>query len=436
MAAYRGRRRALLPGPKRCSLKRYVCACALLGASCHLALAQQPAAPTPLAALLAEAAANNTRVATANDAWEASTHVAKQVSTLPDPVVTLKDFSVGSPNPAAGFHTSNFAYFGFGASQTLPWPGKLKLKSEAAKGAAAAQKANTAVVRSTVAEQVKLAYLRLASLYATLAILDRTDSILHPLVQNALSRYSLGLGIQAGVIKAQLERTKLLREQTAEREEAGEAQADLKQLLHRRQDSPDIVPEALSPTPFPLNKQQLQAMVQAGDPVLRMDADTVRTQEARLKSAKSERKPDFNVAYMFQITGNKYPDYYVGTLNIQLPRRARASAAIAEAAARKAEAADALDSQTQLRFAEAQKQFVAVTSSAEILDEYRQGLIPQAQAVFRAEEASYESGKREFEFVLSSLLDLTTFETGYQQSLLEHETALARLETLTGATLR
>jgi len=38
--------------------------------------------------------------------------------------------------------------------------------------------------------------------------------------------------------------------------------------------------------------------------------------------------------------------------------------------------------------------------------------------------------------VLSSLLDLLTFEHDSQQALLDHETALARLETLTGAQLR
>jgi len=62
--------------------------------------------------------------------------------------------------------------------------------------------------------------------------------------------------------------------------------------------------------------------------------------------------------------------------------------------------------------------------------------LPQARAAFRAEQTTYQSGKQAFAPVLSSLLDVLTFEHDYQQALLDHETALARLETLTGAHLR
>jgi hypothetical protein len=38
--------------------------------------------------------------------------------------------------------------------------------------------------------------------------------------------------------------------------------------------------------------------------------------------------------------------------------------------------------------------------------------------------------------VLSSLLDIMTLEGDYQQTLLDHEAALVRIETLTGRTIR
>ena len=150
--------------------------------------------PTPLATLLAEAASRNSQIAAANDAWQSSSHVARQVSTLPDPQFTFQSFSVGSPRPGAGFSNSNFAYLGFGASQALPYPGKLRLKGEVASRKADATEARVGVVRAEVAEQVKLLYLRLAYLQQTFAILDRTNGVLGPLVQNELSHYSLGEG--------------------------------------------------------------------------------------------------------------------------------------------------------------------------------------------------------------------------------------------------
>ena len=154
--------------------------------------------PTPLATLLSEAESNNSTLAAANDAWKASTHVAGQVSTLPDPQFTFQSFSVGSPKPGAGFSNSNFAYLGFGASQALPYPGKLRLKAEVASRKADTAEAQLGVVRADVAEHVKLLYLRLAYLQQTLGILDHADGVLGPLVKNALSHYSLGEGQSGG----------------------------------------------------------------------------------------------------------------------------------------------------------------------------------------------------------------------------------------------
>src|SRR5665213_2521955 len=92
--------------------------------------------PTPLSELLAEAGRANPDIRAADHTWQAAIHVRQQVTTLPDPQFTLQEFSVGSPRPFAGLNTSNFAYIGIGASQDLPYPGKLRLKGEAADRAA------------------------------------------------------------------------------------------------------------------------------------------------------------------------------------------------------------------------------------------------------------------------------------------------------------
>jgi len=422
---------------RRNLVKAALALCAMLFIPCGFAFARQsPVAATPLATLVKESEGRNAEVAAAKDTWKASTHVAKQVSTPPDPQFTFQSLSVGNPEPTAGFGSSNFAYLGLGASQELPYFGKLKLKGEVANREADTQKASAGVVRSSVAGQVKVLYLRLAYLQAKLEVLDRTDAVLQPLVKDALSRYSVGQGDQAGVIRAQMQRTRILREKTAQQEQTGEAQADLKQLLHRAQDSPDIVPEELTATPLKLSQGDLQALVRGENPTLRMDAAAVAHGDAQVKSARREGKPDFNLGYMYQLTGSAYSDYYMLTVSMRLPRRGRVSGEIQEAAEQANHARDELDSQTQQTLADVQKQCVTLTSTQELLDEYRQGLIPQAEAVLRSEQAAYAANKGEFAPVLASLLDLLTLEDEYQQSLLEHETALARLETLTGATLR
>jgi outer membrane protein, heavy metal efflux system len=392
--------------------------------------------PTPLASLLAEAQSNNSQIDAADHAWKAATHVADQVKTLPDPQFTVQSFSVGSPKPFAGFSNSDFAYIGFGASQDLPFAGKLRLKGDVANRNADIQRSQADLLRVSVTDQIKMIYLRLAYLDATLSILARNDAVLKPLIETGLSKYSLGQGSQADVLKAQIEHTKILREVTMHHEEMGQLQASLKALLHRPQSSPEIITEPLSVTPLQKTAEELQGLVLTHNPEVSLGTAEVQKQDAMLKSAHREGKPDFNVSYMFQQTGGGYRDYYMLTFNMRLPRHKRVEAGVAEAAESLERSKKELDSQVQQQLAEVQKQYIVLTNSEELLKEYRDGLVPQAQAAYRAELTTYESGKGTFATVLSSLIDLLTFEHDYQQAILDHETALARLEALTGAQLR
>src|ERR1700692_1230127 len=121
--------------------------------------------PTPLATLISEAQLNNTQLSAADHAWKAATHVAQQVTTLPDPQFTVQSYSVGSPKPFAGFSNSDFAYIGFGASQDIPYAGKLRLKGDVANRNADMQQAQTDLLRISVSDQIKLIYLRFQYFY-------------------------------------------------------------------------------------------------------------------------------------------------------------------------------------------------------------------------------------------------------------------------------
>jgi outer membrane protein TolC len=207
------------------------------------ARAQQPVAAAEkakLAYLEAEVERNNPRIQAARHAWQAAAQVPSQVSTLPDPQVMVQQFSVGSPRPFAGFSNSDFAYIGFGFSQDLPYPGKLRLRGEVAQREADVVKERYDSVRRTVLGDLKAAYFRLGYMEQTLIILERDSQLLHEIEQAAEARYRSGMGNQQDVLQAQLESTKLLREVTMRRLEKGQLEAQLKQLVNRPQASPDL----------------------------------------------------------------------------------------------------------------------------------------------------------------------------------------------------
>jgi outer membrane protein TolC len=394
------------------------------------------AAPTDLTQLVGEALANNPQLSAADHAWRAATHVVRQVTTLPDPKFTLQQFSVGSPKPFAGYTNSDFAYIGIAASQDLPYPGKLALRGKVAEQEADVQQASIEVTRADLADAVKSDYLQLAYLQQTLGILRQNETVLGQLIQDALAHYRVGQGMQQDVLQAQVQRTKLVREITMHHQEMGKIEAHLKGLIHRDQGSEDIVAEELTESPIKISAADVLDAVRRSNPELAMNDSSVRKQDAQLASAKREGKPDFVLGYMYQNTDRKYRDYYMLTFDVRFPRRKRVDAEIAEAAEMLVQSRDARDAQLQQQLAAAKQQYVQATSDAELLKEYRDGLIPQSDAAYRATLNSYASNREPLTHVLEYFTDLLNLKLDFAKTLEDHEIALTHLESLTGATLR
>jgi len=410
----------------------------LVLATAFSAFGQTPATstPTPLSQLLAEAAANNPQISAADHGAKAARQMTPQVSTLPDPKFTYQQLSVGSPKPFAGYTNSDFAYIGVGASQELPYPGKLRLRGDVAERDADTKQAEIEVTKTSIADAVKANYLQLAYLQQTLGILRQNESVLDQLIQDATVHYQVGQGMQQDVLQAQVNRTKIVKEITMHHQEMAQIQAHLKGLLNRDQESPDIVTEDLVATPLQRTSDELLAMVRQNNPQVQVDASSIRTQDARLASAKREGKPDFEVGYIYQNTDRKYRDYYMFTLDVRIPRKKRVNAEIAEATEKRSESQQTLNAHLQQQLAEVQEGYVKAASDEELLKEYREGLIPQSDAAYRATLSAYASNSEEFVHVLSYFTDLLSLKLEYAQTLVDHEAALAHLESLTGATLR
>ena len=402
------------------------------------ALGQEPSSSTsvPLSQLIAEAQAHNTQIAAADHSARAARLAVPQMTTLPDPKFTVQQFSVGSPRPFAGYTNSDFAYIGIGGSQELPYPGKLRLRGQVAEADAATKQAEVEMTKTSVVDAVKMDYLQLAYLQETLGILRQNKSVLDQLIQDATAHYQVGQGMQQDVLQAQVERTRIVREITMHHQNMARLEAHLKGLLHRDQSSPDIVTETLTESPFTKTSAELLDLVRKRNPQIQVDASAIRKENAQVASAKRGSKPDFGFGYMYQNTDRKFRDYYMLTFDVRCPRKKRVNAEVAEAAERLAEAQQLLDSHLQQQLAEAQQQYAQIQGDAELLKEYREGLLPQSDAAYRATLSSYAANREQFIHVLTYFTDVLNLKLQLAETLADHETALAHLESLTGATLR
>lgn len=392
--------------------------------------------PTSLSQLLAEATSNNPQLSAADHEARAARQIVPQATTLPDPTFTYQQLSVGSPKPFAGYTNSDFAYIGIGASQELPYPGKLRLRGQVAERDADTKQAEIGVIRANIADAVKADYLQLAYLQQTLGILRQHEAVLDQLIQDATAHYQVGQGMQQDVLEAQVNRTKIVREITMHHQQMGVVQAHLKSLLNRDQASPDIVTEDLHESPLKLAASDLLALVRKSNPQIQVDASAIQKQDAQVASAERESKPDFEVGYMYQNTDRKYRDYYMLTFDVRFPRKKRVNAEIAEAQEKLIASRQTLDAHLQQQLAQVQQLYVQASSDEEQLKEYREGLVPQSDAAYRATLSAYASNKDQFTHVLSYFTDLLNLKLEYAQILLDHETALVHLESLTGAALR
>ncbi len=393
---------------------------------------------TQLSDLLAEAENNNPQIEAARQGWQAAKQVPTQVSTLPDPQFNLQHVSVGSPRPFAGYTNSDFAYVGLGVSQDIPYPGKLRLKGEIAKRDADVSQQQVESVRRAVLAELKGTYFQLVYLSKTLIILEQDGELLKQVEQAADARYRSGKGTQQDVLQAQLQKTKLLREIAMHHLQVGKLEAQLKQLLNRPQGSPDIETADLTETPLTQTYDDLLASAQAQNPDLAGAQKMIEKQSLQVDLARKDFYPDFNVQCMWQRTDpTQFRAYYMLSFGVRVPiyRRRKQRPELAQAESEQLRARSELQAQSQQVASELRSQYVIAQQTSELLKIHREGLSPQARSEFQAGLAAYQSNKQEFQALLTAFLDVLHLDEDYWQNLAEYETAIARLEQLTGLSL-
>ena len=392
------------------------------------------AATSRLDALVREAVTNNPGVIAAREHWQATTHVPIQAATLPDPQASIQHFTVGSPQPFSGYESSDFYYTGFGVSQDIPGPGKLRLQKSEAENDAEYAKYRYEVAAREVEEKVKESYFELFYHAKTLAILDRNQDELQQIQKIAETRYRVGEGLQQDLIKAQIQTTEILKEHAIHHQEADQEQLELKQLLGRDPDSPNIEIGDLEATHLQIDSSQLAQLAGSGSADLAADRAMEARSAAALKLAHQGYWPDFTVGYSYEKTGPGFRDYYMLNLGAKLPLYFwRKQTPAIEQAALEAESARNQTRATQLRVAgAAESSLVAIRTAERIMSIYRDGLIPQAETSQASAMAAYRVGKVDFQTLLSSVLDLQNLREEYYRSVADHEIAVAKIQQVIG----
>jgi outer membrane protein TolC len=409
----------------------------------------------PVDSLVARALAVSPRLRAARERVRAAEARVAPAGTRPDPMLMagIQNLPVSAP----GF-SEPMTMKMVGVGQAIPYPGKLPLRTRAAKREVAAIEAELTGARLAVEEAVKGAYYDLAYLDRALGIVHRNRLLLLDFMKVTEARYGVGTGGQEDVLRVRVEAARLGEEAVALIEQRRAALARLNAELDRPSGVPVAEPAiprriaraaiadsaaavrfvsatlgaraADSPLP-PL--ETLQAAVVRQNPMLHALEAKIEAQLARVELAQKEHLPDFDVALSYgQRDG--FRDMISAQVSIPIPlQRGRrqdqlAVEARAELAALGAEHHDRVNT---LR-AEVARLHAELERDRAQLALYVKAILPQGRAALTSATAGYQVGRADFLTVLDSQATLFNYEMNYFRVLSDFAKTLAELERVVG----
>jgi outer membrane protein, heavy metal efflux system len=415
----------------------------MLGFAVVIAALAQPRdgwpANSQIEAIVAEAVERNPAVAAAREHYEAQEKMPIQAGTLPDPEISLQQLTVGGPKPFEGYETSDFFYTGIGATQEIPWPGKLRLRSSAAARDGEIAKQQYEEVRREVAQKVRENCFELFFLGRRIALLGASRDQLSDVARFTEEQYRVGKGQQTDLIKAQLAATTVLKEIEMTRQELAQGQVTLKAILGRDPDSRNIEISDLAPTVISdhIDRNQLMELAAQNPTQVRMAEADASKSEISLQLAQEDYIPDFSAGYTYQKTGPGFRDYYMLSLGAKIPLYfwRKQKPAVEQAVLERESARERLRASKLDAVSEIDRDWISLKTQERVMSLYRDGLLPQARASFESAMASYRTGRVDFQTLLSAAVEQLNMNEEYYRAMTDREIAIARIEQLIGENL-
>lgn len=409
----------------------------------------------PLPGLVAAALASNPSIHAAEARIEAARAAIGPAGALPDPMLMAGIMN----QPIGGSDGSDMmAMRTIGVGQTLPYPGKLALQRRAAEAQLAAAEADLEAARWAVIGEVKDAYHDLAFLDRALEILRRNEKLLANFTRVTESRYGVGTGSQADVLKARVESARLAEEAVALVEQRRAALARLNAAMDRPTDAPveaAAIPERIaraavavdagdvrfvsaslgaraagSPLP-PLAELQELAIRQS--PRLRAHQAMIQAQAARVELAGKAHLPDFGVSIQYG-QRTDHSDVVSAMLSVPIPLRKgqKQDLAVKESQARLAALQAEHHAHANAIRAEVAEAYADLERERAQLALFVKSIIPQGRAALESATSSFQVGRVDFLTLLENQTTLHNYETAYFRSLSTFADRLAELERIVG----
>jgi outer membrane protein TolC len=419
------------------------CLLAALAAATSAPLAAQvwtaePARGPQLQELVAEAVRNSPEIRAAGNERLAAQHRVSPAGALDDPM--LEAGVLNAPLKSSDtFRREDMTMKMLGLSQKIPFPGKRDLRQDvAAKDAEAVAYAYQETVNRVIRD-VKTSYFELAFVAESARLVEKNRQVLEQFLKISESRYSVGQGNQADVLKAQTQLSKMADELIKLTRERRAIEAELMRALGRGSGAGAPAPAALRLQETPL---QLDALLQSASrerPQLQGLKSLVDRGGKALDLARQDNYPDFDVKFSYgqrdkTLDGMPRDDLVSVTVAINLPiwRESKRDPRIAEAIAMRDQAMDLYQAQLNELSSKLRQQVANAEQSLKSARLYESGILPQARLAVESSLAAYRVNRVDFLTLLDNQMTVLNYEIGYASALSNYNKALAEIDLLTG----
>jgi len=364
--------------------------------------------------------------------------IPSQEGALPDPQISFNAMNL--PVDTFNLQQEDMAQLGVGISQSIPFPGKLALREQAAAFEAEAASQDVTELRWRLLSEVKKTWWLIFYLDRALQIVDSNYTLLKQFVEIARTKYEVGEGLQQDVLLAQLELSKLLDQQLMLKASRSNAAASLNALLDKPANEMVRLPDKVE-LQLPTLKQEnlLYQQAEASRAILEGNRQGINAAESRLNLAKKGYLPDFTVEASYGARANtpsgiQRSDMLSMNLGINVP---------IFAAQKQAKAIDQRTSELMQQRYALQDEWNKVRSEiTQGYNDYRRakdqvvlfetGIVPQARQTVASMLAGYQVNKVDFLNLVRSQITLFEYETQYWKAFTEAQQALAQTSQAVG----
>jgi cobalt-zinc-cadmium efflux system outer membrane protein len=402
-----------------------------------------PAPPMPgdpsdnrrLASLIAELERHNPEIKAARREIDMRVARIGPAGAPPDPTLSV-GYMGGLARPFFPAGTSG-GFQQFAASQELPFPGKLALRTRVASAEADIARWDYEETRVELASALKRAYFDYVQVDRTIAIARRHKELLEQFARIAEAQFAVGRGLQQDVLKAHLEISLLLERIAMLESRRIAAAAEINALLYRASDAPVDASLAFEAAPELPGVDELRRLAAERSPMVKSAEQTIARGQQQLALARREVLPDFAVNVISQRPAADMPWMYGVDVMVKVPLFAQRKQRpmIAEAAA-------ALEAGRNIRDAALAEAAARVTdahamaaTSRTLVTLYQDSVLPQARLALESSVAAYQVGSVDFLTLLTNFATVLGYEINLEEQQAAYHRALARLEPLVGLEL-